>query len=260
MKLPSAIWAPFTGSAGMPHARAVNKVVLHRTQGSTAQGAFGVYTHHQVEPHFTADAAPSVNKIWQHVDTGRAAHSLRVHDRDGVIQVEIVGFSERAAEWTSTEYRNLVVMLRPVFEHHGIPYTSTVSRPWPRTGDEGYGTESRRRMTSTEFHNYSGVCGHSHVPDNSHWDPGDFDIGLWLDLLTNRTPTTQPTNEEDEMPYLFGKYTKSNTIFAMFPGGTVRSLGPHEWGFYQRQKPAPKLVTTSSVSEYKKWTRAAKRA
>jgi len=83
-----------------------------------------------------------------------------------------------------------------------IPLTTSVEfEPYP---EPSYG-DGHPRMTSSEWSKYKGVCGHMHVPSNSHGDPGDIPIATIL----GEAPDNQ---EDDEM---FGM-VKSSTKAAQF--------------------------------------------
>jgi hypothetical protein len=43
-------------------------------------------------------------------------------------------------------------------------------------------------MTEDEWNNFDGWCGHQHVPENEHWDPGKLDIGRLLRIKRPGTP------------------------------------------------------------------------
>ena len=43
-------------------------------------------------------------------------------------------------------------------------------------GNEAYGNGSATRMSSNEWEEFNGWCGHQNVPENLHWDPGIIDI------------------------------------------------------------------------------------
>jgi hypothetical protein len=49
------------------------------------------------------------------------------------------------------------------------------------------------RMSPTEWDSFNGVCGHQHVPENTHWDPGAFD---WTRLLLEDEVTTEELIKE----------------------------------------------------------------
>ena len=43
-------------------------------------------------------------------------------------------------------------------------------------------------MTNDEWNDFDGWCGHQHVPENEHWDPGKLDIGRLLRITRPGTP------------------------------------------------------------------------
>jgi hypothetical protein len=40
---------------------------------------------------------------------------------------------------------------------------------------------ARQRMNGAAWNTFNGVCAHQHVPEQSHWDSGEFKIQLALD-------------------------------------------------------------------------------
>src|SRR5262245_58042937 len=95
-RCPFAEWKPISGPSGS-FTGGPFKIVHHTTEGSSAQGAFNAFRAHRSDPHFTVDAT----KIFQHIDTGKAARALRnleggvQTNRDSAIQIEVVGFAHR---------------------------------------------------------------------------------------------------------------------------------------------------------------------
>ena len=136
--------------------------------------------------------------------------------------------------------------------------TSSVRRPWPATGNEGYGEDSGRRMSADQFHAYVGICGHVHVPDNTHWDPGDFNIEAFINALTGDAGGSVPPDlEVDDMPLLFiVDKVLTQTIYATFENGTVRAMGPAERTYYARNHPKIPTVVTTNRTEAKRLRRA----
>jgi hypothetical protein len=61
--------------------------------------------------------------------------------------------------------------LADMHERHGIRLEAPTFLPYP----DSYG-DSRVRFTFAQWRNFYGVCGHQHVPENDHGDPGDIDI------------------------------------------------------------------------------------
>ena len=46
------------------------------------------------------------------------------------------------------------------------------------------------RMSDAKWRAFTGICGHQHVPDNDHWDPGRLDVSRMLALAPADTGTT----------------------------------------------------------------------
>ena len=78
-------------------------MVWHKTQGGTLAGALGAYTKNGTPPHFTI---AENGDLHQHVDTTLGSYALRnlsggvQTNLDGVVQVEVVGFSATTA-WSA---------------------------------------------------------------------------------------------------------------------------------------------------------------
>lgn len=67
---------------------------------------------------------------------------------------------------------------------------------------DSYGADSNR-MTLAEWRAFFGWCGHQHVPENAHGDPGNFNMARVLTLAkavvggtSTATPTPAPTTQE----------------------------------------------------------------
>jgi len=89
-----------------------------------------------------------------------------------------------------------------------------------------YGTRADNgiRLTNTEWTKFYGHCGHQHVAENLHGDPGNFNIGRVLDLAkakldsgtAPRPPATpKPTYEPFPGAWFFRDGRKSPIILAM---------------------------------------------
>jgi hypothetical protein len=85
--------------------------------------------------------------------------------------------------------RALADYYRPTYARYGIPGRAPTFLPYP----ESYGP-TPVRMTPQQFARYEGVCGHQHVPENDHGDPGLFPIGRYLALAFLPVP-----EEDDDM-------------------------------------------------------------
>ncbi len=60
--------------------------------------------------------------------------------------------------------------------------------PFEFLGSEAYGTSGAARMTAGEWRSFDGWCGHQHVPENSHWDPGKIRIDQLLAVSPEPDP------------------------------------------------------------------------
>src|SRR5215208_5822096 len=73
------------------------KIVHHTTEGHTYAAAKAAYKAARSDPHFTVAG----EDVFQHIDTGKAARSLRnppggvETNRDSAVQIEVVAFAGR---------------------------------------------------------------------------------------------------------------------------------------------------------------------
>ncbi|MBD9700618.1 peptidoglycan-binding protein [Streptomyces sp. ID01-12c] len=60
-------------------------------------------------------------------------------------------------------------------------------------------------MTGTQWNSFRGWCGHQHVPENDHGDPGSMDFGRVIELAkggpTPTPPVTQPPPKPAYEPF-----------------------------------------------------------
>ena len=180
-----------------------NKGVLHTTEG----GSLPRYLDGGNAPHFTvrANVKTKTVTVYQHFDTNRPARALvnksggTQTNNDGCIQIELIGSCDRATAETygliywpeapTWALDGLKKLMRWIEKDRGIPRKAT-TRPWLNYGKDSrapgripasYGN-SPARMGQSEFDNFAGWCGHQHVAENSHGDPGNIDIGYLLSV------------------------------------------------------------------------------
>lgn len=170
-----------------------NVGVLHTTEGRSVPSYGGGAS----APNFTA--LPDIkNKrlVWyQHFDFDRSSRAL-VNRSGGVetntmnaVQVELVGtcdpkyktswgsrragvdylFWPDAPDWALKE---LAKFVKWAHENHGVRLQSLPQSQW-RAYPSSYGATSSR-LTNSEWLAFYGWCGHQHVPENSHGDPGNL--------------------------------------------------------------------------------------
>jgi hypothetical protein len=143
------------------------KLVWHTTQGTSLP------TYSGSHPHFTLDFKR--RKLYQHIPITSGAMALE-NDPGGVetnrahaYQVELVGFAEDAAKWTDADYAEIRKLARWIEKHGKVKRQCSV---------QFKGTVNH--MFAAQWYSYAGHCGHQHVPENAHWDPGLFQIGKVL--------------------------------------------------------------------------------
>ena len=193
----------------------VNVCVLHTTEGVGLTD----YDGGSMAPNLTAVADMANKRLrWnQHFDIDRSSRALRnlaggvETNTLNVVQVELDGtcdYSKRTS-WGSRvagkDYiywgdppdwalRDLADFLRWLNTQHGIPLTGPSM--WLT-----YGPDSRRpgvtpasygaspaRMSFAQWNAFKGICGHEHVSENDHGDPGSLPFARLIALAKGTTP------------------------------------------------------------------------
>ncbi|MDF3139981.1 MULTISPECIES: peptidoglycan-binding protein [unclassified Streptomyces] len=206
----------------------VNVVVLHTTEGRTLPG----YGGGSSAPNLTAvpDLAAKKLKWYQHFDIETSSRAL-VNLRGGVetntmnvCQVELVGTCDPKthAKWKTAgqahiywpdapdwALQGVARFLAWVHEEHGVPLSGPKS--WPAY-PTSYGSGGQR-LTGAQWADFRGVCGHMHVPENVHGDPGAIDFAritkyakAELDVDDDTPETTTPaTPAKPKVPAFPGR-------------------------------------------------------
>lgn len=164
-----------------------NVIVWHTTEGTSLPS----YGGGAVAPNLTAvpDFKAKRLRWYQHFDFDTSSRAL-VNRSGGVetntlnvCQVEIVGTCDPSthAKWAKAGYahlytpdlpdwaiRDLAAFARWAHEEHGVPLSSGVTfKAYPGS----YGSNGVR-LSNAKWENFRGHCGHQHVPENDHGDPG----------------------------------------------------------------------------------------
>ncbi|WP_333742712.1 hypothetical protein [Streptomyces ardesiacus] len=206
-RYPGASTAYWYGSKYPGSAMESNVVVWHTTEGTSLPS----YDGGSSAPNFTAKPDFAAKRLvwYQHFDFDVSSRAL-VNRSGGVetntlnvVQVEIVGTCDPAThkKWGGTPHlytpdlpdwaiRDLAEFAKWAHEQHGIPLTSGVTfKAYPSS----YGNSSVR-MSNTAWSNYRGHCGHQHVPENDHGDPGLLPMAA---ILARAAGKTTPPPEDD---------------------------------------------------------------
>lgn len=224
-KIPGASQQYFFGSGRYSGSNMeVNCGVVHTTEGMSLT----TYDGGAVAPNVTGLPDLKAEKIrwYQHFDVDESARALENKlggvetNTANVFQIELVGTcdanhaktwgSKRAGvdyiywpdapDWALAEVAWLV---RWLHDYHGVPLTCVSN--WL-----AYGTDSRRpgvtpasyganpaRMSMAAWRQFTGWCGHQHVPENVHGDPGNMPFARVIALAKGATNTE---SKEDDMP------------------------------------------------------------
>jgi hypothetical protein len=174
----------------------VNVVVLHTTEGRSLP----TYGGGSSAPNLTAvpDFAAKRLVWYQHFDIETSSRALRnlaggvATNTLNVCQLELVGTCDPAThtKWGSAQHiywpeapewalRDLAAFLRWMHEQHAVPLSGPSK--WPAYPNS-YANGGGQRMTGAQWTAFKGVCGHQHVPENDHGDPGALDFARVIQL------------------------------------------------------------------------------
>ena len=218
-KIPGASQSYFYGAGQYSgSAMEVNCGVVHTTEGMTLPS----YSGGAMAPNVTGVPDISAKKIrwYQHFDVDESARALANKlggvetNTANVFQIELVGTCDdskkmswsgkqagvhylhwpTAPDWALAEVAWLV---RWLHDYHNMPLTCV--KDWL-----AYGKDSRRpgvtpasygdspaRMSQTAWRSFTGWCGHQHVPENDHGDPGSLNFARVIDLAKGGAGTQE---------------------------------------------------------------------
>ncbi|MGA5035082.1 hypothetical protein ACPB8P_31630 [Streptomyces cellulosae] len=229
-RYPGASTTYWYGSKYPGSAMESNVVVWHTTEGTSVP----TYDGGSSAPNFTAMPDFTAKRLvwYQHFDFDVSSRAL-VNKAGGVqtntlnvVQVEIVGTCDPAThtKWQKAgrahlytpelpdwAIRDLAAFAKWAHENHNVPLTSGVTfKAYPSS----YGNSSVR-MSYSQWNNYRGHCGHQHVPENDHGDPGLLPMAAILARAKGTTPakpapTPTPPKENDVSAYELWAYKGKN--------------------------------------------------
>lgn len=239
---PGASRAHWYQSAYPGDSMPVNTIVWHSTEGTSLDG----YEGGAVAPTLTAmpDFAAQRLTWFQHFDFDTSARAL-VNGAGGVqtntlnvAQVEVVGTCSPAThgdwmragvqhlympELPAWAVRDLGAFARWTHAEHGVPLASEVRfTAYPGS----YGATNGVRMSAAQWNGYSGHCGHEHVPENYHGDPGSFPMPAILAAATN------PPEEGDMTPDQAKMLGELHTNLMSINRTNVPTPETHAAGYY----------------------------
>jgi len=175
------------------------RFVVHTVEGdpNTVSDCRLLASSHASPPHLWY--SPKLQWFGQTVPLDRSAFAL-AHPSGTVetnkmraIQVECFGYAADTPFWSQAWLEGLGHLIRRCIN---AGYPINLDRVAPTTGSDGYGTGGKVRFTETEWELFDGLCCHSNVPVNDHWDAGA--INLTAVAAAARPPQPAPEPEEDD--------------------------------------------------------------
>lgn len=176
--------------------------VVHTTEGDpgTVDGCRNMAESHGSPPQLWAH--PGLRWFAQGIPLSRSAYAL-AHpsgtpetNKAGAIQVEVFGFAADTPGWPGEWLDWLGSTVLGSVLRAGWPIdTNQVA---PTTGNDGYGANGAVRFSPEVWATFPGVCCHSNVAYNDHWDAGDIDLNRIARAATGGPP--KPTQEDDMTP------------------------------------------------------------
>lgn len=220
------------------------RIVLHVIEGSANPS---MIEGHAYPPHWWYN--PSTRTRYETVPLDRSAFALERPAWSGVetnkaraFQVEIEGRSAETPdwpiEWLDAIAEDIIVPLCQEADRMGSPIDlAAVPAPGVIGGSASiYGPQ---RMTEADWRAFRGICGHRHVPNNEHWDPGALDVkriaqhaAIIIGGMLVDAGLIQPEGGEQYMLQHFVRVTEGElkgTIFARYTTGALVPIAPEEF-------------------------------
>lgn len=213
------------GGSRMHLTAATMVLCLHTTEGFT----WPSYSGGAIAPNYTAHPVISKKRIdWRaHFNDETSSRALENHaggvetNTLNVVQLELVGTCDPAhthtwdgkraghdyiywpdaPDWALQQIANFI---KDMHKRHGLKLSALDFQAYPGSYGER-GKTNHVRMSGAQWRNFAGICGHQHVPENDHGDPGAFPIKKVLDMVDpkkNAAPapakTTRITKAHDK--------------------------------------------------------------
>lgn len=168
----------FQGPTGGSYVGGPFRGVLHTTESKDYTPSVTDYYGHSNPPHFTVAKKGKSVTTYQHYSIKVASRALRnakggvQTNRQGAVQIEIAWTAKSIPSLPDDMKNELMSLIDWISQEAGI---QKIAPPFYNSHD-GYGPGAVSRMSFEEWTTFNGWCGHQHVPENTHWDPGPIDI------------------------------------------------------------------------------------
>ncbi len=206
-------------------------LVLHTTESSGPASYSGTHPHFEV---FDTGSADLLDGTIQFIALDRTAKALyngpggtETNRRRGrIFQIEIVWRAGRAPEMSDGLLRRVAAVIR--FLRAEYPALRLEAPPVGFHGAE-FGTiavdDSPLRFSFADWEDFGGICGHQHVPENDHWDPGKINFARLVELVLDGAP---PATKKERNMFDTTLILPGQSVTVSFPvagHGAVRYVG-----------------------------------
>lgn len=208
--------------------------VIHTTEGTTLPGYNGGAT----APNYTAVPDLKAKRLnwFAHFPDERSSRALRnlaggvETNTANTIQVELVGTCDPATRdrwkregrafifWPAAPHwalKQLAEFIAWAHLAHGIRVEGPKGRWTPYPESYGYGGQ---RFTHAQWRKFYGWCGHQHVPENTHGDPGALNWPKVQRLALKAVQANQPKPRPKKRRR--PRWTKIRNLAAKIAGST----------------------------------------
>jgi hypothetical protein len=198
--LPGAEQVPSGHSGGGTYVDGPWRFVIHTVEGNpaTVAGCKAAAATNPYPPHLWY--SPSLDWLGQTVPLSRSAFALEHPDgtpetnKLHAIQLEVFGYAAGTPSWPDSSLDGIADVIRRVVD---AGYPINTARFAATTGPDGAGVNGKVRMLPDEWATYDGICCHSNVPNNVHWDAGRINLAYISEQASPAAATAAPSGSED---------------------------------------------------------------
>jgi hypothetical protein len=202
-------------------------------------------------PHFAIE--PSSKRKVQYIPLTYSAAALFnapggvETNRAHAIQVEIVGRAAETHTWSDDWLKFIGSFIADVV-NAGVPVDINNYPKFYGSGDGLIASSSGfQRFKPDQWNSFNGVCGHQHVPENDHWDPGKLNIARVIEhantFIGTKPPTTAPKPEVTNPMKAVYKFPNSTELWMLCSGYVANAEVEDANG-------TPRPATINKVTEY----------
>lgn len=177
--------------------------LLHTIESNTWDSAMSVFRSSYSAPHLMYD--PRNRRLEQFLPFNVSACALKnlpggvETNRQGAIQVELVGYAGETHTWPDNWLRNIALdVVGPISNLADIKL-KTIKQYGADAGFILASPYARQRLTHQEWLACDYWVSHQNAPENDHWDCGALDIQKIIDFISPVSSVTKLPQGDTEM-------------------------------------------------------------